>query len=168
MTGHTRFPRPPRRAFVALAVTSGLSTTACPDATWVVKQQLAPIRLPRRIVIMVWKSPRVRELDEDGLTDMVVLAVAEGLADRGLQATVTDLAGTPTLPRIELVFWTPPSETVGTGRVGQSAITVDCAVVSATDEVHFVGRVRGYGKDGDAAEGAQEAAKAVVYALAGR
>jgi hypothetical protein len=26
-------------------------------------------------------------------------------------------------------------------------MTVDCAFVSATDEVHFVGRVRGYGKD---------------------
>jgi hypothetical protein len=168
MTRHARFPRPPRRAFVALAVTSGLSTTACPDTTWVVKQQLAPIQLPRSIVIMVWKSPRVRELDEDELTDTLVLAVAEGLADRGLRPTVTELAGEPALPRIELVFWTAPSETVGTGRAGQSAIAVDCAFVSATDEVHFVGRVRGYGKNGDDAEGAREAARAVVYALAGR
>jgi hypothetical protein len=39
--------------------------------------------------------------------------------------------------------------------------------VSATD-VHFVGRVRGYGADGDIAEGAQEAANAIVYALAGK
>lgn len=168
MTRHPRLPRPRRRAFVALAIMSGLSTTACPDATWVVKQELAPVRLPRSIVIMVWKSPRVQELDEDGLTDTLVLAVAEGLADRGLRPTVTDLAGAPKLPRIELVFWTPPSETVGTGRVGERAITVDCAFVSATDEVQFVGRVRGYGKDGDATEGAQEAAQAVVYALVGR
>jgi hypothetical protein len=117
---------------------------------------------------MVWKSARVQALDEDGLTDTVVLAVAEGLADRHVRSTVTDLAGAPALPRIELVFWTPPSETAGTGRVGQSAITVDCAFVSATDEVHFVGRVRGYGKDDDVAAGAKAAAEAVVYALAGR
>jgi hypothetical protein len=168
MTRHARLPRPPRRAFVALAVTSSLATTACPDATWTVKQELAPIRLPRKIVITVWKSPRVRALDEEGLTDALVLAVAEGLAERHTLSTVTDLADAPTLPRIELVFWTAPSETVGTGRVGQRAMTVDCAFVSATDEVHFVGRVRGYGKDGDASKGAHEAAKAIVYALAGR
>lgn len=160
--------RPPRRAFVALAVTSGLSTTACPDATWVVKQELAPIRLPRRIAITVWKSRRVRGLDEDGLTDALVRAVAEGLTERHLQPTVTDLSDGPTLPRIELVFWTAPAETVGTGRVGENAITVDCAFVSAADDVHFVGRVRGYGEDGNAAEGAQAAATAIVYALAGR
>lgn len=168
MTRHASLLRQPRRAFVALAVTGGLSTTACPDSTWVVKRELAPVRLPHGIVIMVWKSPRVRQLDEDGLTDTLVLALEEELTDRGFQPTVTELAGTPKLPRIELVFWTPPSETPGTGRVGQGAITVDCAFVSAKDEVQFVGRIRGYGKGDDVGVGARAAAKSVAEALTDR
>jgi hypothetical protein len=156
----------PRRGFVALAVTSGLST-ACLDSTWVVKRELAPFRLPRRVVIMVWKSSRVRELDEDGITDTMVVALEDELTSRGFLPTVTDLADAPVLPRVELVFWTPPSETVGSGRVGQSAINVDCAFVSGKDEVAFVGRVRGYDNDGDLAVAAQAAARAVADALAG-
>jgi hypothetical protein len=156
----------PRRGFVALAVTSGLSATACYDSTWVVKRELAPFRLPRRVVIMVWKSPRVRELDESGITDTLVVALEEELINRGFFPTVTSL-DEPVLPRVELVFSTPPSEAAGTGGAGQRAITVDCAFVSAKDEVAFVGRVRGNDKDGDVAVAVQAAARAVADALAG-
>jgi hypothetical protein len=43
MTRHARLPRPPRRASVALAATSGVSTTACPDATWP-RSSSSPVR----------------------------------------------------------------------------------------------------------------------------
>jgi hypothetical protein len=162
-----RRTRLPRRGFVALAVASGLATTACYDSTWVVQRELGPFRLPRRVVIAVWKSPRVRELDGGGITDTLVVALAEELNSRGFFPTVTALDDAPVLPRVELVFWTPPSETAGTGRAGQTGITVDCAFVSAKDEVEFVGRVRGYGKDGDVAVAVQAAARAITDALAG-
>jgi hypothetical protein len=154
-----------RRAVVAFAAASALTATGCPDTTWLVKAELSPVRMPHDITIMVWKSDRVLELDEEGSTDAMVLALKEALRARGFEPTVEDLDGEPRLPRIELVFWTPPSETAAPGRVGQSAITVDCAFVSGKDEVQFVGRVRGYGKEGHLAPGAQAAANAVAEAL---
>lgn len=130
--------RPPRRA-AALALTIGAATAACSQTTWLVEKKLGRVAFPRRgLPIMVFKSDYVRAVDE-GLSDSVVEALTVELWNYDIESKVIPLAGAPITPRIELAFWTLE---IGGSNVG-GAITVDCAFVSASDQVAFVGRIRG-------------------------
>lgn len=142
-------------AFIVAA--AGAAVSGC-GATWRVKQKLGPIEAPRMVSIMVFKSGFVRANDTEGVTDAVVRALTLELQKRHIPYDVSELAGEPRLPRLELAFWHLDGAPV--------SITVDCAFVSGTDEVMLVGRIDGtVGADNRTA--AQNIAKAIVDELTG-
>lgn len=137
---HPPPPRPHRRA-AALALTLGAAAAACSQTTWLVEKKLGRVTFPRRgMPIMVFKSDYVRAYDQ-GLSDTVVEALTVELWNYDIEGKVVPLAGAAITPRIELAFWTVELS----GNQG-GAITVDCAFVSASDQVAFVGRIRGIPK----------------------
>jgi hypothetical protein len=133
-------PRLPLRRAVGLALGLGAAATACGATSWLEQKKLGPVAFPHRgMPIMVFKSDYVRAVDRDGLTDAVVTALTAELWNYDIEGKVVALAGAPVTPRIELAFWT-----INLGdNLEPAAITVDCAFVSASDQVAFVGRIRG-------------------------
>lgn len=127
-------------------------------ATWRDKQKLGRVEVPRTISIMVFKSGFVHANDSEGITDAVVRELTLELQRRRIRYDVGPLEGAPRLPRIELAFWHLDGV--------PTSITVDCAFVSASDEVTLVGRVVGtVGADNKTP--AQNVAKAVADELTG-
>ncbi len=113
---------------------------------------------------MVFKSQQVREVDRDGVSDAVAEALSQELHDWGIETEVVNLSGEPRLPRIELAFWTY----YAAGGYGGASITADCAFVSHTDHVVFVGRINAPRKDGDIDASAKVMAKAIADVLTER
>ena len=163
-------PRSVRRRTLSAALCLGaLPLGGCSGARWVEQKKVGQVSWPRRIPIMVFKSAHIRDIDEDGLSDVVATTLSAELERRGIQADVMELTGEPRLPRIELAFWSIDFGTAGamaeSSALEQGSISVDCAFVSAEDEVVFIGRLVGRGKDGNLSAGAEAAGKAIYEAL---
>jgi hypothetical protein len=155
MTATPGHPRLPRRVLcLALAAT----LTGC-TSNWIERKKLGPIELTRMLSIMVFKSDRVRELDEDRVSDAVAKALAAELSRHGIATDIVELAGPPQLPRIELAFWDIEDHPAN--------IVVDCAFVSETDDIAFIGRVVGHGGEADHKICARNAAQAIAAELLG-
>jgi hypothetical protein len=118
---------------------------------------------------MVFKSRAVRNLDRDGYVDLVANMLQQDLASTGTSSEIVPLAGAPRLPRIELAFYfleLPATPTHVHGEpVGFAAITLDCAFVSANDEVAFVGRVTARDGEGNLSLAAEAVAGEIAKAL---
>ena len=158
-----------RRALGTMVALGALGVGGCADSTWLIRRELAPFKLPPRIPIMVFLSPRIREVDQDGYTNVVTTALESELSQRGIHTEVMDLAGAPRLPRIEIAFYALDlGGGGGANGVGVLAsITVDCAFVSARDEVAFIGRVRSPSTSQRLALGAEAAGRAIAKTLMG-
>jgi hypothetical protein len=159
-----------RRSFIARLLLAMLPVSACGGPTWLGKQRLLEAPLPRKVVIMVWKSARVRATDDEGFADAVATMLQVALGELGYEATIQPLAGHPRLPRIELAFWgidygEGPLMGDPYGGMTDGSVTVDCAFVTARDQVAFVGRVRALGEGGNLGVGAETAARAIAEML---
>jgi hypothetical protein len=159
-----------RRSFVGRLLLGLLPISACGGPSWLSKQRPVEAPLPRRLVIMVWKSARVHAVDDEGFADAVATMLQVALGELGYEATILPLAGHPRLPRIELAFWDIDYGNGGLmrdpyGGMAQGSVTVDCAFVTARNQVAFVGRVRAQGEDGNLGVGAEAAARAIADML---
>jgi hypothetical protein len=160
-------PFPPRRT-VSVALALGTVATACGTTTWLEEKKLGPVTFTRRVLpIMVFKSDYVRSVDQEGLADAVAEALSAELERYNLKSTVVPLAGESRTPRIELAFWTMNLGGGGAGSAEGTSITVDCAYVSPSDQVAFVGRIRGRAAvpQGGLATGVEAIARAIVEEL---
>jgi len=157
----------PRRT-VGVALALGTAAAACGTTTWLEEKKLGPITFTRRALpIMVFKSEYVRTVDREGLADAVAEALSAELERYNLKSTIVPLAGEPRTPRIELAFWTMNLGGAAAGRGEGSSITVDCAFVSPSDQVAFVGRIRGRAEvpQGGLATGVEAIARAIAQEL---
>jgi hypothetical protein len=136
-----------RRVGVALGMVAWLLAAACStSASWAIKRPLAKFSLPSSTTIMVFRPPEVTALDTQGASDALTQALRAELSKQGVASTLTRLQGAPRLPRIELAFrrleLTPAGQYSTTTQLFEGAsLVVDVAVVSAKDEVVFVGRI---------------------------
>jgi hypothetical protein len=146
-----------------------LGALGCGGASWDIRRELAPFSMPRHVSIMVFRSRAVRKIDRDGYVDLVAGRLQQDLASTGRTSEIVPLAGAPRLPRIELAFYildvSEQSTQVYGERVGSAAITFDCAFVSSTDQVAFVGRVSARDGEGNLSLAAEAAADEVAKVL---
>jgi hypothetical protein len=164
-----RDPRWTRRTLATALALAPLGAFGCGGSSWEIRRELAPFAMPRHVSIMVFKSQAVRNADRDGYADLVASTLQQSLASTGTSSDIVPLAGSPRLPRIELAFYVlglPDSPTQVNGEpVGFAAITLDCAFVSANDEVAFIGRVTGRNGEGNLSLAAEAAASEITKAL---
>jgi hypothetical protein len=146
----------PRRT---LCLALGAATLTACSTSWLEKKKLGPIVLPRMLAIMVYKTERVRANDEHRIADFVAKTIAVELGKRDITTDIMELAGPPHLPRVELAFWDVDGLPM--------SITVDCAFVSETDEIAFMGRIVGEGGGGDLMRSAENAGRAIASELLG-
>lgn len=118
---------------------------------------------------MVFRSRAVRNVDRDGYVDLVAGRLQQDLASTGRSSEIVPLAGAPRLPRIELAFYVldlrEESTQIYGEKVGSAAITLDCAFVSASDEVAFIGRVTAHDGEGNLSQAAEAAADEIARVL---
>jgi hypothetical protein len=129
-------------AILACALTSACSTRH----SWAIRKPLSSFTLPRAMTIMVFRTSEFQEVDTEGVSDALAYALLDELEKHGITSTLTALKGEPRLPRIELAFrkleYTPTSQYSETTQTFEDgSLMVDVGVVSAVDEVVFVGRM---------------------------
>lgn len=144
----------PRRAFCSAF---GAAALAACSTTWLEKNKLGPIALPRMLSIMVYKSERVREDDVNRVVDVVAKTIALELRKREITTDIVELAGPPHFPRVELAFWDVDGL--------PNSLTLDCAFVSETDDIEFIGRIVGRGDGTERALCARNAGMSIASAL---
>ena len=158
-----------RRALATALACAPVGALGCSGSSWEIRRELAPFGVPRHVPIMVFESRTVRNVDREGYVALVASMLQDDLAMSGISSEVVPLAGAPRLPRIELAFYLlelPDTPTHVSGDpVGFAAITLDCAFVSANDEVAFIGRITGRNGEGNLSLAGQIAAGEIAKAL---
>ena len=118
---------------------------------------------------MVWKSTQFRDADgEDGNAALVTDSLETELAQRGIRCRIVPLAGDPIVPRVELAFeslYLAGGKNPIRASMEQSWLVVDCAFVTAANQVAFVGRLLGESRDGNLSLGLEAAAEAIAETL---
>jgi hypothetical protein len=135
------------RGRLVLAILACALSSACGTRhSWTIRKPISSFTLPRATTIMVFRTREFKEADTDGVSDALAYALLGELEKHGITSTLTALKGEPRLPRIELAFrrleYTPTSQySDTTQRFEDASLVVDVGVVSAADEVVFVGRM---------------------------
>ena len=157
---------PSRRSNLRGVMAVGALTLAGCDASagWTARREFSPTRLPDRIAIMVFESQQVREADDAGISDLVVETLTQDLRTLGTQADVVPLQGNARLPRVELFFRSLDARTSDTAKPVWTLV-VDCAVVSAKDEITFAGRMNAGGAGDEIALAAEKVGHLIAETL---
>jgi hypothetical protein len=169
MTTNHRHPCS-RRALSAAVALAPFAASACAGdpSSWAIRRELSTFTLPRHLPTFVFTSAEVRHIDRDGYIDLVAGSLEDELNRAGVTSEIIKVAATPRLPRVELAFYRlelPPPELAHYNSLYVTHMTVDCAFVSAADEVAFIGRVIGSGEDGNVSLAADAAGRAIGRAL---
>jgi len=154
-----------RRRIVNMALAlAAAALSGCASSHWLEEKKLAKVVFPRGILpIMLFRSDYVRANDREGVTDVVADALASALGQYGISTTVVELGGEPRSPRVELAI-----SRLGYRELNASfpAIVADCAYVSPSEQIAFVGRIDARGPDTGAGSTVDRIAQAIAEKLA--